>query len=171
MTLALPGLPRVEWRGTPVYSSSRVISYMKAQRMVEKGCLAYLAHVCDSSTEVPSMDSVPVVREFLEGAKVFSKVYLSFGYHQLRIRASDVPKTTFHTRERQYDDPYLLILRGTVWHGDAKQVTVGNDGVLRMQDRICVPNVDGHCELILEEDHSSRYSIHSGAAKMYQDLR
>jgi len=26
-------------------------------------------------------------------------------------------------------------------------------------------------ELILEEAHSSRYSIHPGAAKMYQDLR
>ncbi|XP_019244257.1 PREDICTED: uncharacterized protein LOC109224125, partial [Nicotiana attenuata] len=40
-----------------------VISYMKARRMVEKGCLAY---VRDSSAQVPSMDSVPVVREFPE---------------------------------------------------------------------------------------------------------
>ena len=56
-------------------------------------------------------------------------------------------------------------------HGDAKQVAVGEDGVLRMQGRICVPNVDGLRELILEEAHSSRYSIHPGTAKMYQDLR
>jgi len=42
---------------------------------------------------------------------------------------------------------------------------VGEDEVLRMQGRICVPTVDGLCELILEEAHSSRYSIHPGAAK------
>ena len=55
-------------------------------------------------------------------------------------------------------------------HGDAKQVVVGEDGVLRMRGRICVPNVDGLRELILEEAHSSRYSIHPGTTKMYQDL-
>jgi len=74
-------------------------------------------------------------------------------------------------RERRYDDPHLLVLEDKVLHGDAKDVTIGNNGVLRMQGRICVPNVDGLRELILEEAHSSRYSIHLGAAKMYQDLR
>ena len=34
-----------------------------------------------------------------------------------------------------------------------------------------MPNVDGLRELILEEADNSRYSIHPGAAKMYQDLR
>ncbi|XP_070037233.1 uncharacterized protein [Nicotiana tomentosiformis] len=66
MTLALPGLPRLEWRGTLGHSTSRVISYVKARHMVEKGCLAYLVYVSDSSAEVPSMYSVPVVREFPE---------------------------------------------------------------------------------------------------------
>ncbi|XP_070036379.1 uncharacterized protein [Nicotiana tomentosiformis] len=74
-------------------------------------------------------------------------------------------------RERQYDDPHLLVLKDTVRHGGAKQVAVGDNGVLRMQGRICVPNVDGLRELILEEAHSSRYSIHPGATKMNQDLR
>ncbi|XP_070040999.1 uncharacterized protein [Nicotiana tomentosiformis] len=40
-----------------------------------------------------------------------------------------------------------------------------------MQGRICVPNMDGLGELILEEAHNLRYSIHRGAAKMYQVLR
>jgi len=34
-----------------------------------------------------------------------------------------------------------------------------------------VPNVDGLRELILEDSHSSQYSIHPGAEKIYQDLR
>ncbi|XP_070002168.1 uncharacterized protein [Nicotiana sylvestris] len=37
-----------------------------ARCMVEKGCLAYLTHVDDSSVVVPSTDSVPIVREFPE---------------------------------------------------------------------------------------------------------
>jgi len=74
-------------------------------------------------------------------------------------------------RDRQYDDPHLLVLRDTVRRGGSKQVTVGDDGVLRMHGRICVPNVDGLPELILEEYHSSWYSIHPDATKMYQNLR
>ncbi|XP_070034758.1 uncharacterized protein [Nicotiana tomentosiformis] len=66
VTLAMPELPRLKWRGTPGHSTSRVISYVKAQRIVEKGCLANFAYVRDSSAEVPSMDSVPIIREFLE---------------------------------------------------------------------------------------------------------
>ncbi|XP_070043151.1 uncharacterized protein [Nicotiana tomentosiformis] len=58
-----------------------------------------------------------------------------------------------------------------VQRGDARDMTIGDDGVLRMPGRICVPNVGGLKELILEEAHNSRYSIHRGAAKMYQDLR
>ncbi|XP_070008141.1 uncharacterized protein [Nicotiana sylvestris] len=37
--------------------------------------------------------------------------------------------------------------------------------------RVCVPNMDGLRELILEEAHSARHSIYPGAAKMYQDLQ
>ena len=36
-------------------------------------------------------------------------------------------------RERQYDDPYLRVLKDKVQHGDARDVTIGDDGVLRMQ--------------------------------------
>lgn len=36
LTLAIPGLPKVEWRGSLDYVPSRVTSYLKAQRMVGK---------------------------------------------------------------------------------------------------------------------------------------
>ncbi|XP_070054059.1 uncharacterized protein [Nicotiana tomentosiformis] len=66
VTLSISRFPLLERRGTPRHSTSRVISYVKARRMVENGCLAYLAYIHDSSPEVPSMDSVLVVREFPE---------------------------------------------------------------------------------------------------------
>ncbi|XP_070033092.1 uncharacterized protein [Nicotiana tomentosiformis] len=52
-------------------------------------------------------------------------------------------------RDRHYDDPLLLVLKDTVQHGDAKNITIGDDGALMMQGRLCVPNVDGLYELIL----------------------
>ena len=47
----------------------------------------------------------------------------------------------------------------------------GGDGVLTYQGRLCVPKVDGLQERILDEAHSSIYSIHPGSTKLYHDLR
>uniref|UniRef100_A0A1S3XDL7 Uncharacterized mitochondrial protein AtMg00860-like n=1 Tax=Nicotiana tabacum TaxID=4097 RepID=A0A1S3XDL7_TOBAC len=44
----------------------------------------------------------------------------------------------------------------TVQHDDAKEVSISDDGVLQMQGRLCVPNVDGLHELFLEEAHCLR---------------
>ncbi|XP_070034388.1 uncharacterized protein [Nicotiana tomentosiformis] len=74
-------------------------------------------------------------------------------------------------KARQFDDPYLTVLRETILQGSAKEVSINEDGVLRLQGRLCVPNVHGLRERILEEVHCSRYSIHPRATKMYRDLR
>ena len=33
----------------------------------------------------------------------FSKIYIRLGYHRLRVRDSDIPKTTFRTRYGDYE--------------------------------------------------------------------
>ena len=36
--------------------------------------------------------------DYLQGAYIFSKIYLRSGYHKLKVRAEDIPKMTFRTR-------------------------------------------------------------------------
>ena len=41
--------------------------------------------------------------DHLRGTQVYSKIDLHTGYHQLRVREADIPKTAFKTRYRRFE--------------------------------------------------------------------
>ncbi|XP_070054452.1 uncharacterized protein [Nicotiana tomentosiformis] len=56
----------VEWKGDDVMPKGRFISYLKATKMINKGCIYHLVRVMDTDAEVPTLMFVPVVNEFPE---------------------------------------------------------------------------------------------------------
>jgi hypothetical protein len=96
---------------------------------------------------------IDVLFDQLVGAKVFSKIDLRSGYHQIKIRASDIPKTTFSTRYGLYEylvmsfgltnaPPYFMYLMNSVFMPELdKFVVVFIDDIL-----VYSKNEDEHTE-------------------------
>ena len=64
VTLAKPGTDPLLWEGDYTSNPVRIVSFLRAKRMVSKGCLAFLAHLRDDTTQVPSIESVDSPRVF-----------------------------------------------------------------------------------------------------------
>jgi hypothetical protein len=55
---------------------------------------------------------IDILFDQLTGARVFSKVDLRLGYHQIKIHLKDVPKSAFSTRYELYE--YLVMSFGLI---------------------------------------------------------
>ncbi|GKE65829.1 putative reverse transcriptase domain-containing protein [Tanacetum coccineum] len=137
-------------------SRLEVISSIRTQRYIEKGCQVFLLQVTKKEeAEIldKRIEDVPVVRDIpevfpedlpglpptrqvefhiqlipgaaplnkltvkngyplpriddlfnqLQGSNIYSKINLRSGYHQLRVREEDIPKTAFRTRYGHYE--------------------------------------------------------------------
>lgn len=48
---------------------------------------------------------------------------------------------------------------------------IDEDGLMRLRDKVCVPDVPELEKSILEKGHIRGLSVHPGATKMYPDLK
>uniref|UniRef100_M1AKE8 Retrotransposon protein n=1 Tax=Solanum tuberosum TaxID=4113 RepID=M1AKE8_SOLTU len=64
--------PILKWKGSSLAPMGRFISYLMARKMISKGYIYHLVRVKNSSSESPTLESVPVVNEF---PKVFPEVF------------------------------------------------------------------------------------------------
>nr|GEX69576.1 hypothetical protein [Tanacetum cinerariifolium] len=84
-----------------------VISCSKDQEYMTKGCQIFLAQIlAKKGKDKPGKKQLKDIDDLfdqLQGSSMYSKIDLRSGYHQLRVREQDTPKTAFWTRYGHYE--------------------------------------------------------------------
>ncbi|GKE44499.1 putative reverse transcriptase domain-containing protein, partial [Tanacetum coccineum] len=97
----------------------------------------------------------------LQGSSVYSKIYLRSGYHQLRVREEDIPKTTFRTRYGHYEFQVMSF-------GLTNTPAVFID----LMNRVCKPYLDKFVIVIINDIliYSKRKQEHEEHLKLILEL-
>ena len=71
----------------------------------------------------------------------------------------------------QESDVELERIKQTLEKGKSPRFVVHEDGTMRFQNRLCLPQNEELRKQILEEAYNTHYSAHPRCTKMYRDLR
>ena len=66
MRFQFPNELELEWEGRGSSPLGQTVSYLKTNKIIDKGYVYHLVRVNDLDHEVPSIDSVTIVNEFLD---------------------------------------------------------------------------------------------------------
>ncbi|GJT97870.1 putative reverse transcriptase domain-containing protein [Tanacetum coccineum] len=97
----------------------------------------------------------------LQGSRVYSKIDLRSGYHQLRVREEDIPKTAFRTRYGHYEFqvmPFGLTNAPTIF--------------MDLMNRVCKPYLDRFVIVFIDDIliYSKSRKEHEGHLKLILKL-
>jgi hypothetical protein len=90
----------------------------------------------------------------LVGAKVFSKIDLRSGYHQIKIKASDIPKTAFSTRYGLYE---YLVMSFRMTNAPAYFMYLMNSVFMPELDKFVVIFIDDILVYLKNEDEHTKH--------------
>ena len=82
-----------------------------------------------------------------------------------------VPTLIDEIKAAQEKDSNLHKIRATVEAGTEAKFKIHDDGSLRFENRVCVPNDEELKRKILKEAHNTSYTVHPGSIRMYRDLK
>ena len=97
---------------------------------------------------------------------------ISHGLTHALLSALEVQHSLLEEIKSHYKkDAKLQRIRQNLKKGKSLGFLVDEDGMLRFQNHLCVPDKAELKEKILIKAHNTRYSIHLGGKKMYRDLK
>jgi hypothetical protein len=97
---------------------------------------------------------IDILFDQLVDARVFSKVDLRSGYHQIKVRPEDVSKTAFSTRYRLYD--YLVLSFGLT-NSPAHFMYLMNSVFMPELDKLVVVFID---DILVYSKSEEEYAQH-----------
>ncbi|XP_070017664.1 uncharacterized protein [Nicotiana sylvestris] len=89
----------------------------------------------------------------------------------ITIQNTAISSLVTEVKERQYEDHVLVHYRDTTLYKEKTPFEIIEDGVLKYRGQLCVPNIARLRRQVMGETQYSRYSVHTGATKMYHDIR